>query len=159
MTNMSIRAIITFILTGLRANIARIAPRAPAQTPDFDDGWECVSRACASLERLFALWRNGTLPGAHAPKPCPEPRPASLRPRLPQGPASLHRPLGDDHTTGNTSRSRCFRDDAPEVRAAGPQAARILRPPVRRPKRASNPRRRHRQTAPPHPPPRTTRRA
>ncbi len=187
---MNALAFLSLLLTGLRANLARIAPRAPAPTPAFGHDEDYISRAFASLEHLFTLWRNGALPSAGELRPSPgadasrpslsadESRPSPAAPTPEPHPASPQirhirtarpRPPADDHATGTPNQSPKIPANTPNLPtppAVTPQPSRPPSPraqpltitpqPTPIPTLAPNPRRHHRQTAPP---PRTTRRA
>ncbi len=119
--------LLTIILTGLRAAIARIAPKIPARTALLVLAWNRISRAATRYERLFAQFRAGTLPQPGAPRP---PRPA--RPRqplyLPTRPAWLIAECREAAAIACQLQHFLVTEEAAEFIAAVPRAGRILRP-------------------------------
>ena len=55
-------SLLATILTGLRAAVAQVAPRGRARTPVVTPPWDHLDHMFACFERLYADWRNGTLP-------------------------------------------------------------------------------------------------
>ncbi len=122
---------ITFraILTSLRGVVAALAAKDRARQVLLLRIYQHIGLIIARFERLFAHWRDGTLPKPRAPRPGRPARPRST-PRLSAGPAWLIRHV-DDYN------ARCFAsqmqhllhtEDCARFLAEVPRAGRILRP-------------------------------
>jgi hypothetical protein len=115
------------ILTGLRAVIARAAARDRARAPLLVLAWSRIGRMAARFERLFALWRAGSLP---QPRPPRARRPTGPRQyaRLPSGRIWLVALVRDAAPAASQLQSLLAAPDLADFLAACPQAGRILRP-------------------------------
>jgi hypothetical protein len=115
------------ILAGLRAAIAPVAARDRARTSLLVLLWGRLGRMATRFERLFARWREGTLP---RPRPSRAGQPATWQPHphFPANPAWLVAMVREATPMASQLQHLLAHPDITEFLAAAPQAGRILRP-------------------------------
>jgi hypothetical protein len=117
----------SLILAGLRAAIAPVAARDRARTALLVLLWGRLARSATRFERLFARWREGTLPKPR-PSRAGQPTTRQPHPHLPANPAWLVAMARETAPMASQLQHLLAHPDITEFLAAAPQAGRILRP-------------------------------
>ena len=124
----------SLLMLGLKAVIAEVAAPDRSRTAFLVFVWGRLSRMVVRFEKLYARWKNGTLPKPRGPRPPRPPReedkPRAKPPfRLPGGRMWLVRHVQKSAAFGSQLRHLLATDpEIPAFLEACPQAGRILRP-------------------------------
>jgi len=117
------------ILTGLRAAVAQVSPRGRARSPAAAPPCDPIDHMFACFERLYADWRNGTLPEPCAGTGLPDAATARPSRRILPGPALTAPRASEPATSCARSAQRPASPSRRRMRSPAQQSGEAIIPP------------------------------